>query len=421
MYKIISTISLIMVFACGATANCLVTDDTMTLPVRIANQKACLLQANFLIQQPDPAAPNFREQLITPENSEGLVNGKAIHCRYVYQLQNGASAKFRCALTNEANQLYDDDGQLAVEASQLITEEDDVYLADSNGAKLASFKKAGKFRKAHILKVRYTKLDGRNVENYTSAAASRILWAMGVAAHRNIMTEKITCFGCSKDPFKAQKAPLFQDGKYAIEIFREASVEIKFAGKRLYSPLEKPWDWAQLFSLQKQLTSNQILQIEIFALVTHFLTFTSTNTLQNALVCTNKSKTNPGQCDTVVAMSHDIGAAFGSRVGTANGKDHPRGDIVAYRKNSIFKKGTCEFLYSKADGTLPLKISNQAKDAFLERTKILDYETLHAIIVATKLSRLALNQAQSDMAIASDLWVKAVLEKIQEVASATCH
>ncbi len=125
--------------------------------------------------------------MITPENSEGLINGKPIHCRYIYQQQNGVSAKFHFALTNESNQLFDDAGLLAAEASQLITEDDDVFLVDSSGAKLANTKKSGKFRKAQILKVRYTKLDGRSVENYTSSTASRILWAMGVASHKNIM------------------------------------------------------------------------------------------------------------------------------------------------------------------------------------------------------------------------------------------
>ncbi len=420
MLKILPFVFAITIFTASATAECLITNDTMSPAVLTANQKSCLLQAHFLIQQPNPAAADFREHLITPENSEGLINGKPIHCRYVYQQQNGASAKFRCALTNEDNQLYDEDGVLAAAARQFITEEDDVFLADSSGAKLASTKKSGKFRKAQILKVRYTKLDGRNVENYTSSAASRVLWAMGVASHRNIMTEKISCFGCSKDPFKGQKAPVIQAGKYAVEIFPEASIELKFSGKRLYSPLEKPWDWAQLSSLRKQLSVDQIVQAEIFALVTHFLTFTSTNSLQNALVCTVKSKTNSNHCETVVAMSHDIGAAFGTRIGTANGKDHPRGDIVAYRKNSIFKKGTCEFAYTKTDGTLPVKISEQARSEFLERTKILDYETLRIIITASKLSRLNLNLAQNDINVADDLWVKAITEKIQEVASASC-
>ncbi len=418
MIKMLPFVFAIAMFGVTASAECLITNDTMPPALLTANQKSCLIQANFLIQQPDSAAQGFREQLITPENSEGLINGKPIHCRYIYQQQNGASAKFRCALTNESNQLYDDDGQLAAEASQLITEDDDVFLADSSGAKLANTKKSGKFRKARILKVRYTKLDGRNVENYTSSAASRILWAMGVASHRNIMTERISCFGCSKDPFKGQKASVMQAGKYAVEVFPEASIELKFAGKRLYSPLQKPWDWAQLFLLQKKLSAQQILQAETFALVTHFLTFTSTNSLQNALVCTAKSKTNSNQCETVVAMSHDIGAAFGTRIGTANGKDHPRGDIAAYRKNSIFKKGTCEFAYTKSDGTLPIKISDQARSEFLQRAKILDYETLRTIVSASKLSRL--NFSQNDIHVADDLWVNAITEKIQEVASASC-
>ncbi len=423
MRKLLFLLVTVTLGSCSVFAVCLIPGAEETAnSLTQSNRKQCLVQAHFLVNLPELDS-SYTEQLINPVNKEGLVNGVPVYCRFVYQIQNGASAKFRCARTNEHNQLYDTKGNLVPEATQLIAEDDDVFLADAQGKKISN--DAGtmtaKPRKAEILKIRYTKLDGRNIENYTSAAASRILWALGIPAHKNIMTEKIVCFGCSKDPFKGQVAPVQENGTYVRTHFSEASIEIKFEGKRLYSPLENSWDWTQLTALKKELTADQFLQSEVFALATHFLTFTSTNSLQNALVCTMKSKSNPAVCESVIAMSHDIGAAFGTRLGTAKGKDHPRGDIRAYMKNEIFKKGTCDFAYTKNDGSLPKKISKQAQLLFLERAKRLDHDTLATIFSASKLGRLNFKSAGQDLHRAEAQWIHAVQAKIQEITAAPCY
>ncbi|OFZ28981.1 MAG: hypothetical protein A2622_12845 [Bdellovibrionales bacterium RIFCSPHIGHO2_01_FULL_40_29] len=411
---------LVFLGASVANAKCMIPNEKSSVDFLKSNQKNCLIQARFLGEQPVRSDAKFFESLVTPSTKSSLLNNTAVHCRFIYQQQNGASSKFRCVRTDSDNRLFDSRGELVAEAFTLISDGDDIFLGDELNRKLIS-SVTGKPRKAQVLKVRYSKWDGRHIENYTSSAASRILWALGVPAHSHIMTEKIICFGCEKDPFRGQKQPLKKGGQFALQEFPEASIEFKFDGKRMYSPLEKPWDWKQVNSLLPYASEQKRIEVEVFALITHFLTFTSTNSLQNALVCVQKSKIDESVCDDVVAMSHDIGAAFGTRIGTLRGKDHPRGDIQAYRKNTIFKKGTCQFNYQKSDGSVPMSFSKKAQTYFLERAKILDEQVLKTIFQASRLGRLNLVGANRNISTAEDQWVSAILEKIQEIAEAPCQ
>ena len=167
-------------YFCLVNAACLDMEKGSSAKDLQANRMQCLNQARFLLPTVDANTVNseeFRKQLIQPQNkNSNLVNDSTVHCRFVYQKQNGDSAKFRCARTNEQNQFYSNKGDLVASAVGVFTDEDDAFLADQNGQKINDFsKKDGKekFLKADILKVRYQDDGSRNVENYTSAIRSQ--------------------------------------------------------------------------------------------------------------------------------------------------------------------------------------------------------------------------------------------------------
>ncbi|AGH94650.1 hypothetical protein [Pseudobdellovibrio exovorus] len=404
----------------SAWAACQIPTGNESSSAREQNRLNCLAESRFLNELPALDSADFQRQIVSPrlKGKLDLQNGQDVYCRFHYQSQNGNSTKFRCARTNEQNQLYDSKGELVPEAVNLIDENDDVYLADRQKKKIEN-------RKAQIFKVRYSDGNSRNVENYVSVAASRILWAMGVPAHNNIMTNRVMCFGCEKSPFRKQQAPLAdRRGNYVLQAFPDASIEFKYEGKRMYAPTQNPWSWSEVNTLLDRgiWDHNKRLESEVFALANHFLGFTSDAGFQNALVCTERDSTNNSICLKSLAFVHDIGASFGNRAQKRTIFNHtrPRGDIEAYEESRIFKNNTCEFTYSSSDGKLPRNISRQAQDMFLARAQNLNAATLKQIISASRIARIKFRGNAQELEQRENRWVQALLNKVNEVRQASC-
>lgn len=404
-----------LMFSVQSFAECMSADKNST------TRPECLKIARYVQDQPHLklGADEFRAQLVNPKSPEiTITNDANIYCRYVYQKQNGSSAKFRCAQTNEKNELYDTKGTIIPEAVNLIAEDDEVYLADAQNNKLVTKAKSGKDKpiKANILKVRYYK-DARNVENYTSAAASRIFWALGIPAHSNYMTKNVVCLGCGKDPFKGQSQALVVNGQLVTTAFPDAAIEVKFDAKRIYSPTQQAWKWAELNQLYVNSSQEVRDEIEILALASHMVGAIGESDMQNAIVCLKFDEKNHDSCTDVLAMAHDLGAAFGKRSFT--GGINPRGDFFAYREASIFQPSTCNFEFSDGGRNLPKGISASGKAAFLKRAEVLTKANLELIFSASHMGNMHKGKWLSASAKPKE-WAGLVLDRIQEIKSAPC-
>ena len=417
--KIVATFAAVTALAQVANAICEVPGEQGSTQSTSQNIKSCMNMANFLVEAPDLSNLESSQELISPKvKNLNVTNGDSIYCRYNYQKQSGASAKFRCALTNEKNQLFDSKGNLVPEAKTLKTVGDDVFLADEKGNIINE-------AKAKILKVRYHNGDSRNVENYSSTAASRILWALGVPAHTNIMTSKITCFGCGSHPFKQTELEADRKNRYVVTEFKDASIEVKFKGKRIYEPDQSPWGWTDLMNLSKSgaVDASTRIEIDVFALASQFLGYMSDQNFQNAVVCTEVNKASPNICDKVVFMTHDIGAGLGKRYGKRGGlfgtSSRPRGDLKEFEAAQIFQPNTCSFMYQSGD-SVPTTVSKEARDEFVRRAANLTEQNLIALYKASHISNLtARNEAE---AANNDIrWAKATMKKLEEIKNAPCN
>jgi hypothetical protein len=413
-------------------ANCLVDK-----PEDRGNRKDCLAKAHFLLPQaetPPVSSADFHDQLTQPLSKNKLIlNGDTVYCRYVHQEQNGNSAKFRCLMTDKNDVLYDSKGKLIEEAKGIEFDGDDFILTDAQGKKLVKDKKkddgSDKFRKAMTLKVRYFQEGStRNIENYTSSAASRIFWALGIPAHVNYMTKQVICKGCGSDPVK-QKAPVMEGDHLQVTPFQDASVEVKFDAKRMYNPRQDAWDWKDVENLKSHSSQEVALEMDVLALASNFVGVTSGGSAQNAMVCRDKDEeflASGGECQKVTAMIHDLGAAFGKREAKTGG-DLPRGNVGEYETYQIFKD-KCHFTYSKASslpfigGKLPQEISEAARIEFLRRAEVaLTEQNLKTIFHASQMGHLMNSKADEATAgLTEDRWVKAVRAKIDEVRAASC-
>ena len=406
------------------SAECLKTDGKPE-NLNDKNRVECLKQSRFTLNTPDLNPEEMLKALNQPPSKKNdLVNGQIVHCRYVFVSQNGQSTKFRCVRTNENNQLMDSKGTVVPEAISVVEENDELYLTDAQNQKLtlANKKDTPKPRKAYTMKVRYHDGNPRNTENYTSSAASRVFWALGVPAHSNYMTEKIVCFGCGKDPFRGQKEPLMQNGKMIATDFIDAAIEIKFDAERLYSPAERAWKWSDVNALSKKSTNEIRTEIEVLALASQFVGAIGTSDLQNALVCMEFDKANKDNCISVVAMAHDLGASFGNRLRKDSrfSGEYPRGDLSTYSTTKLFKRGSCEFMYSDGGRSLPPAITAAGKAEFLKRAQNLTAENLKMIVKASHMGRLANLNLKTNPSELEDKWVSAILNRLKEVEQAPC-
>lgn len=394
-----------------------------------SNKLECLKEARFLLPQTTASAEEIQHQLYNPEieNNKAKAfefkNDETYHCRYNFQNQNGLSSKFRCALTDENNQLYDSKGNLAPEAAQLVSQGDDVYLADSNGQILEQESEKGlKKRKAYILKVRYHNGDARNLENYTSTAATKILNVLGIPAHTYIMTNQIICFGCSNDPFKNKQKDLSFDGSQFSKVsFKDAALEFKYDADRIFAPSEDAWNWRHVKDMINQnIWSNEIkIEAEVLALASHFLGYVSEGHDQNALICKAEDSSDSSVCESTLAMIHDVGASFGNRKEFSWDGSRPRGNIRAYERARIFDMGTCKFDYSTSKGDLPRSsISKAAKEEFLRRAQKLDQKTLEIIFATSHMGNIKNSGSNKNII---ERWAKSILSKIDEVKYVSCE
>jgi hypothetical protein len=417
--KLIATFAAVTALAQLAQANCEVPGEQGATQGQSQNIKSCMQNANYLVDAPDMSAEESNQELISPKvKNLNIANGADVYCRYHYQKQSGASAKFRCALTNEKNQLLDSKGNLVPEAKTLKTVGDDVFLADEKGNVINE-------TKAKILKVRYHNGDKRNVENYSSTAASRILWLIGVPAHTNIMTNKITCFGCGSHPFKQTAVEADRKNRYVVTEFKDASIEVKFKGKRIYEPDQSPWGWADLMNISKSgaVDASKRIEIDVFALASQFLGYISDQSFQNAVVCTEVNKASPYICDKVVFMTHDIGAGLGKRYGKRGGlfgsSSRPRGDLKEFEAAQVFQPNTCSFMYQSGD-SVPATVSKEGRDEFVRRAANLTEQNLIALFKASHISNLTARNAEE--AAQHDIrWAKSTMKKLEEIKNAPCN
>ena len=86
------------------------------------------------------------------------------------------------------------------------------------------------------LKVRYGKTNG---EVYAQVAATRLLWALGFYANR-MYPVKVTCKGCSADPFTETHAAA------TSTTFDPATIDVKLDGETIETKPDEGWSWDEL-------------------------------------------------------------------------------------------------------------------------------------------------------------------------------
>ncbi|HEX4925823.1 MAG TPA: hypothetical protein VFV50_17145 [Bdellovibrionales bacterium] len=399
------------------------------LGVDEATRRACLSIGSFAAEPPQLSPADIVQG---PPGKNDFNSRAHVHCRFFAREQGGSSAKFRCYRTNENNVLFNNDGELRPEAARVGVHgaADEDWLYDARGNLLKNSK--GKPEKADVLKVRYSDGTERNRENFTTAAAGRIMWALGFPSERFYPVAKVTCFGCGSHPFRdGQTGPL--NGRSSD--FEFATIEKKYQGPRIMKERgnTKAWKWSEATALVPARGRDIQTEYEELVLLANLFHIVEERGSQHVLVC-DPGAVDKGtrECKKPYLMIHDVGAAFGARIprrmsGAAK-PNNPRGDYAAYKQVTVLSKN-CE-LTLKAGGLA--HVSEAAREAFVRRLDRLTPQLLRSALEASNFShvdkpfraRIAKSEKLSGAALDQhvlELWQKLIEEKFDQVRSARCR
>lgn len=183
--------------------------------------------------------------------------------------------------------------------------------------------KKGKTKK---IKVKY---GANNPEVVGEVLASRLHWALGFGADRMFSVKKLSCFGCSEDPFSS---PGLDPSTLSVpRVFEQVAIEEKMDGKEISikeSDLSKAsfanaelkprdgWTYKEIIgrrSYSENLVKarEQIIEREALLILASFLRNTDNKSDNHRLICEGKVS-EEGKClGTTRLIIHDLGYTFG--------------------------------------------------------------------------------------------------------------
>jgi hypothetical protein len=152
-----------------------------------------------------------------------------------------------------------------------------------------------------VLKVRY---GSNNREVVGSVLASRLLWALGFDADR-IYPVKVSCRGCSSDPWTSQAK------ESGTREFEPAAIELKPVGHEMNSLHGSGWAWSELARVDERRGDSLRAERDALRLLAVFMQHTDTKPEQQRLVCLQGGLNDDGVCEAPFLALHDVGLTFG--------------------------------------------------------------------------------------------------------------
>jgi hypothetical protein len=219
-----------------------------------------------------PAVPVSSADLgENPGGPAALRATDTVSCRFVPELVNGTTPKFRCELEG-----------------------------------------------GEIVKVKYGR---RNPEVFAEVAATRLLAALGFAADRMYLVARVTCAGCPAFPFQALRChavtglrsgclmgPL--NSRDSAE-FEPAVVERRLPGRAIESHEGQGWAWFELDRVDSDQGGASRAEIDAMRLIAVLLAHWDNKSENQRLICPPEADRPDGSCARPIGLIQDLGATFG--------------------------------------------------------------------------------------------------------------
>lgn len=425
-------------------ARCLVpiNEGDRRVEVTESSRQACVAMADIIERQ----LPDLTEDALRagPPSSRSFRSDEDVHCRLIPRPEGGGSLKFRCMRTDPQNRLYDDEEELVPQA---VTFDDDGVLLDGNGAPI--LKESGKPREGDELRVKYfvgAEPDARYREMFTETVVSQLFWAIGIPADRVYMPSSVRCFGCSPNPF-GQARP---DSASAPQMFRLASVERRYEGKRINVGRRRGWlglggsyghgfGFGELENLAGSGDKDRRIATEVLATALNIVGYNNLHAYQNEMVCRkDKWDKDTGVCEESVAYVQDVGGTLGGRraralpgVRKSGMTNYPRGDWPTFSQEGVFGDAArCRLFYEIAgvdelseDGRLAFDKRIRGRVGMEELLVIFEKANIHRM--DSRVTELVATQSGLPPGRELDrrvqrLWAEEIDRRLREVQQASC-
>jgi hypothetical protein len=263
-----------------------------------------------------------------------------------------------------------------------------------------------------VVKVRYGDENGK-VQG--AVIASRLLWALGFGAD-GLYPVRVTCTGCSADPWKHGG---WTPGQ---QLFSPATIERKPEGHAMNSENDGGWSWPELDQVQEQKGGATLAQRDALKLLAVFMQHTDNKILNERLLCLPKARTADGGCDKPFMMLHDVGLTFG-RANVFNRTSVASVNFAEWTDTPIWRDGdSCVGHMSRSmTGTLGDPVISEAGRKFLADLLVqLTDGQLHDLFEVARVDLRSRRPDTREPPASVDEWVAAFKHKRDEIAGKRC-
>jgi hypothetical protein len=270
------TVPLLLIAVISSAAGCGgVAERTAakTAPSEEGKQRREAMLAAARVWSPPPVPPGEADLGVNPPGPGGFGEYDEVPCRLVVERVGGLTPKFNC------------------------------QLADGR-----------------TVKVKYGKA---NQELYAEVAATRLVSALGFAADRMYVVQKVQCSGCPRFPFRSLRCmastglkwPCFPAGVdfENARTFDPVVIERRLEGRRLEGFPDQGWAWYELDRIDPARGGSSRVEVDAMKLLAVFLAHWDNKAENQRLICPPGADLPDGGCARPIAMMQDLGATFGPK------------------------------------------------------------------------------------------------------------
>jgi hypothetical protein len=263
-----------------------------------------------------------------------------------------------------------------------------------------------------VVKVRYGAENGK-VQG--AVLASRLLWALGFGADR-LYPVRVTCRGCSSDPWEKRKPASGE------QVFDPAAIERKPLGHEMKSEYHGGWTWPELDLVdepQGGAPREQRAALKLFAV---FLQHTDNKGENERLLCLPGGATDAGGCEKPFMMMHDVGLTFG-HANYANRTSTGSVNFDEWSTTPIWRdaKACVGHMSQSYTGTLGNpKVSEGGRQFLADLLVQLTDQQLRDLFTVARIDRRSRKPGSTQPSATVDEWVTAFKHKRDEIVNHGC-
>jgi hypothetical protein len=264
------------------------------------------------------------------------------------------------------------------------------------------------------VKVKYGEDNG---EVFAEVAATRLFWALGFGTDRQYPV-RVTCRGCSDDPWTSPPAP------GAVNTFDAAIIERDTPGERIrVKGLPKGWEWWEVQTIDAWVGGAPRAHVDALRLLAAFIQHGDNKKEQQEVLClpggVEKASDGHETCTRPFLAVTDLGATFAR----ADFRNRNKFELAHWSEVPVWKDpGRCiAKLKRSLTGTFSDPAISEEGRAFLgDRLMQLSRAQIRDLFRAARADRYRGGDGERTGAAAVEEWTETFIRKRKEIVERRC-